>query len=645
MDNEEKQTINYESIIAGLLLRFETIDNVDFSLLIDDFKSKTSIDIVKSWAYHNDLIKDYITIHGNGTITLDHDLDEYIERENCTLREKLVNVSGDIVNNYFKDFDMEEYKQKKAKLLEDNKKDVLENAFVLLISDNEKDYNEMINYGFKNIDNFKSVIRADNFFNDNPDELKKYNIIITGHQAVSSGMFDYNISLFEKIKKLNHKNGIIATNISIYESLNEYIIYLNDYDNGKSYSVNNDSHEKLFDCLVNNTLINHTMKCNKNKGSEFIMHNEYQNPNRLPLPSKKSDLKILYLGSEFDSVDTISEKLGLNITFYEDNNYSLDKHVKRNLGEYDIIIVSDLFSNYLLSMNKESTEQCKDTGRELTLFVTYGDLNWGVVRDIAHGVKIQYSYGGNYALDSDRYSKEFGVIKLPAESFDFIDEKESNTEYRKEKYTKAKAIIESSIRLYNEALNNKDLSLEDIDLKSAEEYDTEYHELFEYLEKKRLSEIAPVRAFYNMKYTVNKYLEYRNAGIPHDNPEGLRITEYNDKIKVENIYQGRVLCSIIFNKKYTNPSIYDFEVQTVSKKGNLTSPQRVGVYTSEFENKEGVPNRPDEKQLNAINSIEKKVERILEPLNKELYEINKEMSDVKKLLLRRKNKVNVKRSN
>lgn len=39
MEKIKKDEINYESIIAGALLRFETIDNIDFSLLITEKKN------------------------------------------------------------------------------------------------------------------------------------------------------------------------------------------------------------------------------------------------------------------------------------------------------------------------------------------------------------------------------------------------------------------------------------------------------------------------------------------------------------------------------------------------------------------------------------------------------------------------------
>ena len=41
--------------------------------------------------------------------------------------------------------------------------------------------------------------------------------------------------------------------------------------------------------------------------------------------------------------------------------------------------------------------QCKDTGKELTLFVAQDDFYWGVDSDLADGIKLGYVFGGNYS--------------------------------------------------------------------------------------------------------------------------------------------------------------------------------------------------------------------------------------------------------
>lgn len=84
---EVKERIYYESIIAGMLLNFDSIDNVDFSLLIEDFEAKTKIKTRGLWNYLDNISK-YVKREENGTISLKEEvsLDSFIAEENCTLR-------------------------------------------------------------------------------------------------------------------------------------------------------------------------------------------------------------------------------------------------------------------------------------------------------------------------------------------------------------------------------------------------------------------------------------------------------------------------------------------------------------------------------------------------------------------------------
>ena len=40
---EEKETMECEKFVAGALLKFKTLDNVDFSLLVEDFEKKIKV--------------------------------------------------------------------------------------------------------------------------------------------------------------------------------------------------------------------------------------------------------------------------------------------------------------------------------------------------------------------------------------------------------------------------------------------------------------------------------------------------------------------------------------------------------------------------------------------------------------------------
>ena len=171
-----------------------------------------------------------------------------------------------------------------------------------------------------------------------------------------------------------------------------------------------------------------------------------------------------------------------------------------------------------------------------------------------------------------------------------------------------------------------------LDFKTAEELEQDYIKVLENKEAIRRLELAPIRLFDNIRYSIINYLNYRKNGLINQIPEGLKITERKYGIKVENIYQGRTLCAIVFQKEYQHEYLRVFEIQTLTKKRILSSPQTIGVYTSEYDNFESIPNRPDEKQDNALISIEKKINIALRPLNEEAWKchLKKEATELKR---------------
>lgn len=639
--NRKKEVNTYEAITAGSLLKFEKIDNIDFSLLVEDFKKTTSIEVEGLWCYpfHNNIGK-YIKTLKNGTIQLRDgmSLDYFIEEENRTLRKKLQEVAGSVVNNYFKNFDVEKYKKDKEKALSENKTNVLNTANVLLISDIQKDYDEIIKYGFKNVDYFKSIIRADKYFAEHPKELQKYHIILRGNQNVQHCCLDGAVELDRTIRELSNRTHILETSLCIYDTLNKIVTYLGDNNNHRDWVTEEQTYTDIFDRIVENTLINHTLEKVKLKNKKFEQITDYINPNRLPLPTKKSDLRVLYLDTirvnEF--ADGISRELGLNITFKEDDNRGLGRYIKSHLGDYDIIIVSRIYSDNLLGMNGESTEQCKDTGRNLTLLVSYDEDYWGVDHDLGNAIQLKYVYGGICAPSSKLYAKKFRALR---QLIEVNAQNEDLKKHAQSEYSNMKAIVEASVNFYNEALVQANKStLNDLDLKSAEEFENEYVTVLEKKEQEIEAELAPIRSFDSIRYAVTSYLDHKNKGLIDKIPEGLKITEGNDGVQVENIYQGRTLCSIIFPKEYKQENLRIFGIQTLSKKGTLSNLQTIGLYTSKYENLENIPTRPDEKQANALVSIEKKINVALKPLNNEAWNRILKLDKQQRLVLNRKNK-------
>ena len=649
---QEKETIAYEPIIAGALLKFKTLGNVDFSLLIEDFEKKTNIEVRGLWYTSQNNLGKYIETLKDRTIKLRDgiSLDYFIEEDNCTLREKLQKVAGNVVNSYFNNFDIKKYNQEKENALSSNKKNVLDTANILLISDIQEDYDELIKYGFKNVDYFKSIVRADKYFAEHPEELQKYHIILKGNQNVQHCCFDGDVELDRTIRELRNKTHVLETSLNRYDYGDhiKLVTYLNDNHNRRSWDTEEQTYTDIFDRIVENTLINHTLDKAGLKDKKFVPIQDYINPNRLPLPAKKSDLKILYLGGVGVNkyANDIAKQLGLNITFKEDNNYSLGRHNKTHLGDYDIIIASRLYSDSLLGMNIESTEQCKDTGRDLTLLVTYDDDSiWQFDEDdisdyqgIGSKIKLNYRYAGNLAIDSECHNKEFRVLRKSA---DFVSEDEEHRKYYESGIACTSGIIGASINVYNNALlqMNK-TSISDLDIKSAEEFDKEYEVADKKEEERKEAALAPIRSFDSIRYAVSSYLNYRKKGLISQLPEGLKITEGKNGIKVENIYQGRTFCTITFPKEYKQKNLRIFEIQTLSKKGNLSAPETIGLYTRKYENLESVPNRPDERQANALLSIDKKINVSLSPLNDEAWHKQCELEKQKRLFLERKQKKN-----
>lgn len=638
-ERDKQEVITYDSIVAGALLKMEEIDNIDFSLLVENFEKETKQKVTKLW---DDLYLDlgnYIKKLQNGIIKLKDGvtLDDYIETEHRTLREKLQEVAGNEINKYFENFNLDAYQQEKKKILLDNKKKVLSSANVLLISDIPEEYEEIIKYGFKNVDYFKSIIRADKYFAEHREELEKYHIILKGNQMVQKYCFYGDMELNKAIRNLRDISHILEVDLhrSNYSDHLEIMTYLYDDNNHRSWHPVTQNYTDIFDKIVENALINHTLE--KIKRKDFVPVKDNATSDKLPIPATKSDLKILYLDTLTVSryAAEISRELGLNITFKEDNNYSFDKYIKRHLGDYDIIIASNLYSGNLLAMSTESTEQCKDTGRNITLLTTYKVIP-AIDSKLGSHIFLQYVYGGSLTPSTKYNNKEFNVLRqsIPVEETE---------EYWKEscqsEYSNTKAIIEASVSIYNQTLieENKP-AISNLDFKSGEALNEEYRKAYEQKLAQQEAELAPIKSFDSIREIITSYLKYKKQGIIIDKPAGLKITEGKDGIKVDNIYQGKTFCSVVFPKEYRQEDLRVFSMQTLSKKGTLSSPQTVGLYTSKYENLNSIPARPNEKQFNALISIEKKVNVALKPLNEEAQNKNLKLNNQKKLVLNKKTK-------
>lgn len=597
--------INLEQLMAGALLKFDKVDALDRTLLVQDFEEKTGIRVWYGDSYKE--IYKYIEIkEGSTYLRGEITLNSRLMGESTTLRKKLVNVAGDDVNNYFKKFNLEKfYKQKKKRF--DAKKRVLQKqANILLVSSCEEDYEALKNYGFENISYFRSIKRADEYFKEHEEEIENYDIYLKGNHSVFHEHHEYSRTA------LNNKNLVDFWHHT-YDGNEVWPCSFHDYKLGTSYRLEKISHERLLDNIVINCITNHYLDEPK-KRLAFEPIKDYINPNKLELLKRKSDLKILFLGRGNELVyHGLSEELGLNVTYAEDMNSALYDHVEKRLGEFDIILASRTYSSRLLGMNDESTEQCKDTGRRFTTLVVYDDFeknitgqgDWRQPAYYGTEIKLEYSFGGELSEGLKQGYKEYNAIICPA------GDMKSHLTLR----TLAKNVIEEAVNIYSDTLKQLgEAGIENLNFNSAGDYDKEYQETVENEEKERQKYLNPILEYNGLVSRISQYLDYRKEGYIKEPLEGLRVELVDNSVHIENISQDRILCAMTIPLSYVETDLRVFSVQTLNKKGVLGKPEIVGLYTKRHE-QFSVPKRPDEKQMSVIKAIENKVKTVIVPQN------------------------------
>ncbi len=481
-----------------------------------------------------------------------------------------------------------------------------EEAGVLLISSEVKDYLEMKDYGFKNIDHFRSLVRADRYFQKHPEELKKYHLIITGKRSISGCQMRRELELEKTLRHLQKTTDAFVTKISRITRGEEHVLETHLYDRHvlMDQYVDSRTHEGIFDVIVKHMQSQGTLRKSGYRGT-FKPIDYLHSLERIPEPTKKSEIKILcfvnYVSpEEMKKVLETTKSMGLNVTFVDENNYSLGENVGE-LGSYDIVIASDMFSKVLLDMEVESTEQCKDTGRNTTLLATYDckesyvtgeDRN--VSRDTGSNIKLEYLYAGPSAPHNHRQAVEFGVLGKAKEAIP--------------------AIISASVQAYEKALIKP---LTDLDLKTPDEYDKEHKEFVKIMKNKVKKELAPVKAFDSMYSNVIMYMDYVKKGLikrdKKDNKttkeaNGLSIYRSGNVLILRFHHHGRVIYTL------RTPVSHDLDnLRFVSIKIGDGDYKRVTLRTKKY-NTWILPPKASRKDLEIISGFEELVNKTLHPL-------------------------------
>ena len=637
---KKRNTVSYNQIIAGIVYRFGSVNQYEFSLvykLIEKKLEEMSISIDLSWNGNkdNNTVFEYLEYTRDGDIILKgkHELNTVV-KDNKTLKELLKSNSEEAIINIVDSIDISKFAEESKNDFEENKEDVLENANVLLISEEEDDYKSALEYGFKNIDYFKSVIRANDYFLPTRiEDLEQYNLVILGNRSVTVNTAN-TTELERLINEMDAAHRLLKVSVFDYHLFEppKYSLFFQNKRVSGMYNLSETEYEEVYNRILENTIMNDMMIETGHK-KRLPEYKDSINPNKLPLPKKKEDIKILCLYQHAENyLHEIEEELGLNITFMPDDNFSLEK-INRLLGEYDIIIASSMFSSKLLSFNIESTEQCKDTGRSLVLLLTNEDKNIGLFDEnknylpygIGDKVKIKYTFAGELATTPEgkqtpKYQKEYNVYRHDINS---SKDDENIRDYDKSCYCDLKSVIQSAVTIYNKQLiNTKNEPLENLDLKDPDSFTEEYASYEHNFNSLKEDSLKSVTKMHDLNRTIVNYIYNIEHNYTNKIPKDLKIEEPSDGIKITIYNQNRTIATLKINsvsRCYTN--YFEFELQYLTNKNRLSQPIKLAYYTSTFDGKEDVPPRPNDQQEKVINSIINKILTTLNPINDEVKEV------------------------
>lgn len=275
----QNKVITYEQFIAGALQKLDVIDNVDMSILVQDIKNKLGVNLVGSWTcpisgfelsrvikhnFNNGSVgwsKEFTKIK-KFEITEDYSVSQKVIKE--SLRERLKAIAGEEVICYFAPLYKQSYEKRKENEIKRYQEQTTQYANVLLISELQEDYDDLVKLGFTRINWFKSAVEASEYFEQNPNLLEGHNIIILSREC--------EIGLETKARELITK-GVKENNISLiqidreaFEYLQKIGVWIYDSIVGKYKQLYvkdiNALYNAIAECALTNRLIDGPIKAN-----------------------------------------------------------------------------------------------------------------------------------------------------------------------------------------------------------------------------------------------------------------------------------------------------------------------------------------------------------------------------------------------
>lgn len=589
INDKSEYLFKYEQIVAEALLSLGTVDTTDLNIIVREIEE---IGMGKVELHHGrDLpnLFPYVVKEKDGTITL-------INGKEKSVSDYLLKQRGVILDSYFDQIDANFFKRKRE-FIEKGREKLLLSANVLLISEDKADYDALVSYGFKNIDFFKSLVCADRYFKDHPKVLGKYHLTLIGRQSIKNCTFFNSVELEDKLKQLSNNWGLVVADFYRYYHSNTFRCDLEDKRLNRRWLIEVDKFDELLDRIMESCIISDVLSLVDLNKAELYPIENYTAPIKIPVPKRKSDLKILFSGSYDKSTEDIIKSSGLNVTFIDDGNYALGQEIKTVLGDYDIVVASEGYSGALLTMGVESQEQGKCTGRRVSMLCTYDNkhLHWATDEN------------GNLFIRSEEIVLSSLLVHQSDECF-------KTTESYFQMPVKGRTlpwhmyILSALINEYDERIRQLGFDgIEDNDLMSCQEITDLTGRIWEQeLERQRL-EKASIENFDRFISKVCEYINNRSNRTLYSNFDDIILTQSKNGVRIECTLEGRTICVLTFPKEHSDKNIRVFVLESLSSKGTLGAPVTLSYHTKMFEGMPGIPEKPDENQQKIIDALFNKV--------------------------------------
>ena len=466
------------------------------------------------------------------------------------------------------------------------------NRRVLIISSDAYDYEQFKRY-FAHIDYFKSMVRAEKYFAAHPEALDEYSIIILGNNKVLTipATKGEELTLPDKIKAKSNKALVaqITKNSSDITGIPSYEVkVLPDHKISMS--------QARYKLLVEGILAE---AVRKNVASKFPEASERPNiandvKPEIKMPRAAKNLKVLIVGPLAGRNEEEKEKrhgeirgklymqTGIEVEYVESSPTSFSAYVRDHLGDYDVIINDGSCLGNVSIMDEESTEQCKDTGRQLTILVNYFSKLLG---EDTRRSDLEISLGGT-AITKPHKDRKLEPIReeIPAKNKD-----DSLIEA-------LAAMLRHSARIYENNANEIEATAEERKAQVAKEA-----EAAQAKEKKD-----------SLIRTVNEILDIAKRYLSQDKKiraNEIEVMSSHRGIHIYNWSDNTMISSILIKE---TPEGISIQIQNTDRKGYLVPIKE--LFLSNTEDGDILPNDIQEATIKATLTRMKKY--IEEPLNK-----------------------------